>query len=647
MRKAVRISKICGGFLVYWASDPKRFLPSLKRLLTSLYGGGITSLKQTIINILVGNVDNAEVWESYVSSQSKIIVRHVEEKLRKRESFPLISVIMPTYNTPREILMETLDSVVGQLYPHWELCVADDGSTKSHVREILEKYAALDSRIHLNFHSFNTGTSAASNRALAMAQGTYVALLDHDDKLEKQALFRISESVLEDEPDMIYSDEALISQDGRCVTSFTFRPAFSMEFLRSHPYIVHFVSFRTELLRELEGFNESLAISQDYDLILRVTEKARKIVHIPEVLYLWRQLPNSSGHKQYDQVMTVSTGVINNHLSRCGENAYAVPSKSFNFFETCYPLKKGLNVAIIIPTKNHHEILRVCIESIERTVVGVDYDIVVVDHESENEGSIEYFNSIRERHKIIEYKGEFNFSEINNFAVKQLHDGYSHYLFCNNDIEAIKEGWLVQMLELFQNEDVGIVGANLFYPDGKTYQHAGVCVGMSGPAEHFGKFVEKYLPGGSVNIGYNGNFIANHEVSAVTGACLLISGEAFDSVSGYDPSLAVGFGDVDLCLRVIDAGYRVVQCSRAALIHHESFTRGKSLGHDEHPQDTEFFKERWAKLLEVGDPYFNPNLNPDSTCWKVNNPLVFNKEIKRRIFSRTRTPVSENNGGQG
>ena len=430
-------------------------------------------------------------------------------------------------------------------------------------------------------------------------------------------------------------NEALTSQDGRCVTSFTFRPAFSRELLRSHPYIVHFVSFRTELLRELGGFNESLAISQDYDLILRVAEKARKIVHIPEVLYLWRQLPNSSGHKQYDQVMTVSTGVINSHLSRCGEHAHAVPGNSFNFFETRYPLKEGLRVAIIIPTKNHHEILRVCIESIEHTVIGVDYDIVIVDHESENERSMEYLDSIRERHKVIEYKGEFNFSEINNFAVKQLHGGYSHYLFCNNDIEALKEGWLIRMLELFWNEAVGIVGANLFYPDGKTYQHAGVGIGLSGPAEHFGKFVAKYWPDGSINIGYNGNFITNHEVSAVTGACLLISGEAFDSVGGYDPSLAVGFGDVDLCLRAIDAGYRVVQCSHAELIHHESFTRGKSFGHDEHPQDTAFFRERWAKLLEVGDPYFNPNLDPDSTSWKVNNPLVFNKEIRRRIFSRT------------
>ena len=618
------------GFLI---RNPDRVFLSLERLIKDRRSGGWPAFKRTLKAIPM-EISHDNNWLAYQKRYGSMIRTQVDEQISGMVQKPLISVLLSTYETSGDILRETLDSVIAQLYPEWELCIAGDGSTQPHVRKILEAYARRDKRIHLCFHDGNTGIAAATNRALSMAKGEYSVLLDHDDRLEKQALFRVVESALADSPDVIYSDEALLSPDGKEVIQLVFRPAFSLELLRSHPYIVHMVAFRTSLGREIGGLDESLTISQDYDLILRLAEKSHAIVHIPEVLYSWRQQPDSAGHTNRDQVMETSSKILAAHLARSGETATVTPGKSFNFFEVRYPLQAGLRVAIVIPTKNHGELVRQCVESLERTIHDICYDIVVIDHESTDTASLAYFAELCQRHRLLHYKGPFNFSAINNWAVSQIGDGYSHYLFCNNDIEAIEEGWLNRLMELGQKPDVGIVGAALFYPDRRTYQHAGVCVGMYGIAEHFAKFMDRFHPDGRIHPGYVGSLITNHELSAVTAACLLMRKDAFAAVKGFDETLAVGFGDVDLCLRSSGAGYRVLYCPHAELIHHESYTRGKSTGGDPHPLDSALFLRRWHSFLETGDPYYNPNLSINNTHWGAKNPIEFSIRLKNRIFLR-------------
>jgi GT2 family glycosyltransferase len=498
------------------------------------------------------------------------------------------------------------------------------------VRRVLEEFGAKDKRIRLHFGE-NRGVSHASNRALEMASGEFVVLLDHDDVLEEQALFRVAESIVEDRPDMVYSDEVLVTPDASTVRRYAYRPAFSLEYLRSHPYIVHLVGFRTQILRDLGGFDESLRISQDYDLILRVAEKARTIVHIPEILYQWRLHAASAGKQRMDEVMQTSKAVLQRHLDRLGEAGMVHEGAGFNLFDVRYPLEPGLRVAIVIPTKNHFELLRQCIDSIRATVKGVDYDIVVVDHESDERATRDYLDSIAGGVRVLRYEGVFNFSAINNWAVKQVAGRYTHYLFCNNDIEAMQAGWLERMLELGQQPSIGIVGAKLLYGDRKTIQHGGVCVGAFGAAEHYGKRLR--FPGDPVEPGYAELLQVNHEVAAVTAACMLVREDAFREVGGFDEAILVGFGDVDLCLRVGAKGYRILFCPHAELLHHESSTRGTS-AIDPHPADSALYRFKWRDLLRAGDPYHSPGLSLYSTNWMLKQPLHCDFGLRRRIVKR-------------
>ncbi len=570
-------------------------------------------------------------FQHYRASFTETFRGTIRERIKAMAAPPLITVLVPTYNTQASMLREMLDSVCAQIYPHWQLCIADDASSSSHVRTILEDYAARDMRIRLNFATENGGVSRATNRALAMAEGDFVVLLDHDDQLEEQALFRVAEAVLADDPDMLYSDEVLVGEDGKTVQHFIFRPMFSPEYLRCHPYIVHLIGFRASLLRELGGLDEKLRISQDYDLILRASERADTIVHIPEMLYRWRIHGGSAGHEMIHQVMETSSAILLRHLQRCGEDGAVYEGKSFNFFDVRYPLAAGLKVAIIIPTRNHAVLVRACIDSIERTVGDICHEIVLIDHESDDSAALAYFDSIRSRVTLLHYSGPFNFAAINNWAVAQLDGSHTHYLFCNNDIEAIETGWLERMLELGQKADVGIVGAKLYYPDGKIIQHAGVVVACCGVAENLGR--SRLANDAPVDLGYMGSLICNREVSAVTAACLLIRGTVFKEVGGFDETIAVGYGDVDLCLRAGKQGYRTLFCAQASLLHHESFTRGRH-HEDPHPKDSERFLAKWRAIYVTGDPYFNPNLSPYSPNWQVVEPLEFGLDIRRRIYKR-------------
>jgi GT2 family glycosyltransferase len=596
--------------------------------------GGLRAVKHALLR-LPAQAHYQDDWRDYRHAFEQNVLPEIKLRARKLPRRPRISILLPTYNTPETLLRETLDSVRAQVYPDWELCVADDGSSEAHVARVLREYAARDKRIRLDLGADNRGVAAASNRALVLATGEFCVLLDHDDLLEPQALFRVAESLIADVPDMLYSDEALISLDGKNIKHLAFRPSFSPEYLRSHPYFVHMAGFRTALLRELGGFDEGLAISQDYDLFLRATEKAGRIVHIPEILYRWRIHETSSGHARMQEVMATSRAVLQRHLDRCGEDGWIEDGPGFNFFSTRYRLAPDLRVAIIIPTKNHGELVRQCIDSLRRTIRDVAYDVVVIDHESTDPDSLAYFDTLHDSARVMRYVGPFNFSAINNWAVAQLLPAgtYSHYLLCNNDIEAIREGWLERMLELGQKPDVGIVGAKLFYPDGKTIQHAGVCVGGYGAAEHYAK--QLVITDPSIDLGYYGRLSVNHEMSAVTAACLLIRRDAFEEIGGFDEQIAVGFGDVDLCLRVLMRGWRILYCPYAELLHHESFTRGTSTT-DPHPEDSAFYLAKWRDFLAAGDPYYNPNLDVWSMAWGFRHPMTVHLDVARRVYRRDR-----------
>lgn len=623
--------------------DPAKIYPTVLRFKDALKRGGLGAAKNMLLQ-LPHEITYNDAWkDQYRQSFSAEVLTPIRERVKALENPPVISVLMPTYNTPESVLRQTIESVLAQLYPTWELCISDDASSKPHVQAIMEEYSSRDQRIKVSFSKANSGVAAATNRALGMATGQYSILLDHDDLLEPQALYRLAESILSEAPDMIYSDEALLAENGQEIINHVHRPAFSPEYLRSCPYIVHLIAFRTEFLRQLGGLDTSLSISQDYDLILRASEKADKIVHIPEILYLWRQRKQSSGHKLKKDVMETSRQVLSRHLARCGELGIVVDSPQFNYFDVRYTLQSGLKVAIIIPTKNHGELVRQCIDSIVRTVKDIPYSIILVDHASDDEASLAYFSELKSTHQVLRFEGPFNFSTINNWAVSQLSDEYSHYLFCNNDIEAIEDGWLERMLELGQKPDVGIVGAKLLYPDRKMIQHAGVCVGMYGIAEHYAKFMDNVLPTGEAHPGYHGTLIANHEMSAVTAACALMRRDVFERIGGYEEALAVGFGDVDLCLKTIEAGYRVLFCAYAVLIHHESYTRGKSLT-DPHPKDSAYFSEKWRETLDQCDPYYNPNLTLQSTRWEIKQPMEFNVDIQRRVWQSSTINAAEKLG---
>ena len=617
-------------------AKPGTLLPTLKALRRRFRNAGLNGVKIALLELHAGRPlhDKEQIWKAH-QARLRELEPAAREAIASMPGTPLVSVLLPVYNTPPELLQRCIDSVRQQWYPHWELCVCDDASTETATLAVLERAAAADGRIRLMRNARNLNIAAASNRALAMARGSHVVLLDHDDLLQPQALFRLAQCILRHRPDFVYSDEALISREDDEILDFFFRPAFSPELLRSQPYIVHLIAFRREFLERIGRLDERLVISQDYDLILRAVEQARVIVHIPEILYCWRRLGGSAGHRMQARVMETSTRVLERHLARCGQAGQVTAGEFFNTFETRYPLQPGLRVALLIPNHNGGDLLRRCIESIEATVRGVAFEILVIDHRSDDPVTLDYLESLAGRCQVMRCDGPFNFSLLNNRGVAALEGAFSHYLFCNHDLQALETGWLERMLELGQQRDVAAVGAKLLYPDGRRIQHAGVGVGIFAAVEHYGRFQENRRPDGQHAQGHLGSLVCNREVSAVSAACMLFDASLFRRLGGFDERLAAGFGATDLCLRAREAGYRVLFCPHASLVHHGSSTRGTG---GEHPGDTARFRERWREQLASGDPFYNPNLASDSYSWETKRQLPLALELRARVHGAGETP---------
>ena len=519
---------------------------------------------------------------------------------------PKISIITPVLNTREEWLRSSIESVLHQIYDNWELCIADDGSDQPHIRETLNCYQQKDARIKVKYLNENQGVSGASNEALAMANGEFIGFLDHDDQLRPNALYEVVLMLNRNaSADFIYSDEILISKRGKPVFAY-FRPDFSLDYMLSHCYIVHFVVIRASILKKIGGFRAEFKVSQDYDLFLRVLSQTRNVLHIPKILYKWRQYESSTGHLLKERVMESSRRALQDFADREGIKGVVWGTKNFNFFRLKRDILDRPKISIIIPTKDRIDLLRRCIESIQNRSSYDNYEIIIVDNMSQEEETAAYLDGLGKSYencRIIKFNEKFNYSKLNNYAAEFARG--EHLLFLNNDIEVLNSDWLEAMLEQSQRDEIGCVGAKLLYPDRKI-QHVGVVVGWGGRAEHIYKWLH------SNDIGYMGHFVSIRNYSAVTAACMMLRKSIFNEVGGFDERFEIGFGDVDLCLRVRELGYENLFTPYAELLHYESATRGRSFSFDPHPNDTKRFIERWQEYIKGGDPYYNPNLPLDS-----------------------------------
>ncbi len=521
-----------------------------------------------------------------------------------------LSIIMPVFNTRKEWLIEALNSVLQQWSANWELICIDDGSTEPHVREVLDAAARMDPRVRVLRSAGNAGIARAINFGLRAARGTYVAFMDHDDVIEPDAVYHLARAAKETGAELIYSDEAITTEDINSVIEVRARPAFSWDFYMSHPYFVHLIAVRADTARAVAGWDETMPISADVDFVLRVVERARRVAHVPRVLYRWRTHSSSTGHSKQDQVTAVMVDSLQRHLGRLACPATAKAGLRFNEYRIDWP-DDGGEVLIVIPTKDRVDLLKTCIDSIEETSDGANYRIVVIDHQSSDRKTLAYLEKISARHTIMPYAGIFNYAKMNNLAVK-THLGQAKYvLFLNNDVEAIAPGWIPRLRSLAARPEVGAVGPLLLYGDDRV-QHAGVLVGFSGAADHAMKFANAYLSKGSRHPGYNCNLTSVRDYSAVTAACVMIPADVFRRVDGFDEQFVIGFNDTDLCLRIGDAGFKVLYDGTTLLYHHESATRTESKTVD-HPEDDRRLRKRWRRFFTDGDPFYSPLLAPKGT----------------------------------
>jgi glycosyltransferase involved in cell wall biosynthesis len=535
----------------------------------------------------------------------------IRQKLAGLTTRPLISVLMPTYNTPEKWLVRVIESVRRQLYDNWELCIADDASKAPHVRKILERYQKKDPRIKVTYRETNGHISAASNSALALAHGEFIALLDHDDEIRPHALACVAlELDAHPNADLIYSDEDKIDENGHRYDQY-FKPDWNPDLFLVQNYVSHLGVYRTLLVREVGGFRVGYEGSQDWDLAMRVTERTApdRIRHIPRILYHWRSVPGSTamliGAKNY--AVVAAEKVISEHFSRIGVNATITPTKG-SYWRVRYPLPDPApRVTLIIPTRNRLNVLQPCLESLRAKTTYPNFEILVIDNDSDDPETLAYLDQIQTveggpRVRVAHYPGEFNYSAINNFGVSQTDAPVVGLL--NNDLEVINGDWLEEMVSHALRPEIGCVGAKLYYPDDRI-QHAGVILGIGGVAAH----AWQTHPRGAAGQAHRN--LLQQNLSAVTAACLVIRREIYQQVGGLESeSLKVAFNDVDFCLKVRAAGFRNFWTPYAELYHHESASRGAEdtlEKRDRFRTEVEYMLSKWGDAL-VNDPAYNSNL---------------------------------------
>lgn len=535
----------------------------------------------------------------------------IKGRVETMSTQPVFSIVMPVYNTPQSMLKKAIESVLNQLYPHWQLCIADDASTDANVRTLLERYQEADPRICCHFRDERGNISAASNSALQLATGDYVVLLDHDDELAEHALYYVAEELNQHpDADVVYSDEDRIDAQDQRVDPY-FKTDWNPDLMLSQNMICHLAAIRRDIVNEVGGFRVGFEGSQDHDLLLRCTERSspERICHIPAVLYHWRQTPGSVSADSQSAGKAHEAGqrALQEHLQRQEIDASVeiVSGKGAPHYRVQYALPDPPLVSVIIPTKDSVDLLRRCVEGLLQDTGYPNLDIIVVDNGSRDEAALKYLESLTTNAtvRVLEYSGDFNYSAINNYAVSQA----TGTVLCllNNDTEIIHGDWLTEMVSHAVRPSIGAVGAKLLYPD-DCIQHAGVLIGYGGGAGHTfsGLPVETPVQHGRLDVIQN--------VSCVTAACMVLQKSVFEQMGGFDEEeLQVAYNDVDLCLRIVQAGYRIVWTPYAQLYHHESASRGESRPPEEMERDRRegrTLKRRWCKRI-AADSHLNPNVS--------------------------------------
>lgn len=563
-------------------------------------------------------IEQFDTIDNEKRSQLKLAVERLEHK-------PQISIVVPTYQTAEIYLRQMIESVQAQIYTNWELCIADDASPEPTVARVVNEYAATDARIKFMQRTTNGHISEASNSALELATGEYIALLDHDDTLPEHALYVVARYInAHPSGRLFYSDEDKLLPGNKRSSPY-FKSDWNPELILAQNMFSHFGVYETELIRKVGGFRKGFEGSQDHDLILRCVEVAGHdaVVHIPHVLYHWRVIPGSTSSSLSEKpyALMASIAAVEGFLERTGNPGtvtQAVPGT--NMLRVRYAMLGAQpKVSIVIPTRDRADILRQCIESVLEKTVYANYEVIVVDNGSIEQRTLDLFKEIliHKNVRVIRDERPFNFSALNNAAVKLATGEFVCLL--NNDIEIISPDWLNELMSHAVRPGNGAIGAALWYPN-ETLQHGGVLVGIGDLAGH----MHHLMPRG--HFGYFGRAALAQNVTAVTAACLVVKKSIYEEVGGFDETLAVAFNDVDFCIKVREAGYRNVYTPFAQLYHHESATRGS----DHQPEtqtrfrrEVEIMKERWGSLVER-DPFYNPNL-------ATNNGPLFSPAFPPRI----------------
>lgn len=538
-------------------------------------------------------------------------VKAEDLKLQGKHHFsfaPLISVVVPAYRTPEVFLREMIDSLKNQSYSNWELCIANASPEDEVMDRVLREYASQDSRIRVKQLKDNLGIAENTNEAFALAAGEFIGLLDHDDLLAPDALYEIVKLMNEEENlDVVYTDEDKVTTDLSEHFQPHMKPDFNLDLLRSNNYICHFFVARRSLVEQTGGFRKEFDGAQDYDFIFRCVEGAKKIGHVPRILYHWRTHKASTADNPASKMYAFEAGkrAIEGNLARTGMKGAVVRHTSdLGFYHVTYPVQGEPLITIIIPNKDQKDTLKQCLDSVIQQSTYKNYEILIVENNSEHEETFAYYQELEQSDhiRVLTWEGEFNYSAINNFAAKKAKGEY--LLFLNNDIQVITPRWMEEMLSNCQRPEVGIVGGKLYYPD-DTIQHAGIIIGIGGIAGHAFLGMKRnrtgYLHKASLQMNY----------SAVTAACMMMKREAFDKTGGFEEALSVAFNDVDLCLRNCQEGYLVVYNPHVEMYHYESKSRGTEDSKEKvrrFQSEIEFMRSRWIPLLKKGDPYYNRNL---------------------------------------
>lgn len=542
-----------------------------------------------------------------------------EETLKKqRETVftdaPVISIIVPLYNTPELYLSEMLDSVCTQSYTNWQLCLADGSDCVNHVEEIVRQYAGqCPGKIKYSRLKENRGISENTNACIALADGDYLALLDHDDVLAPDALFEAVKVIVEQHADFVYTDETTFANKLDYIISVHFKPDFAIDNLRANNYICHFTLFKKSLLEKVGLFRKEYDGSQDHDMILRLTEVAEHVVHVPKILYYWRAHKDSVAADINSKTYAIEAGkrAVLDHLHRQGLKAEVESSKAFPaIYRIKYELVENPLISIIIINWDNLSDLQTCVKSIYAKSTYPNYEIIIIESASEDSEVTSYYQKI-EKHsniQVIRWNHPFNYSAVNNFGAQYAKGKY--LLLLNNDTKVIAPNWMEEMLMYAQRTDVGAVGAKLYYAN-DSIQHAGIILGL-GKDRMVGYSHDKSSRN---DLGYMGRLFYAQDMSAVTSACMMVKKSLYDELGGLNESFAVTYNDVDFCLRLRRAGYLVVFTPYAELYHYSSESRGCE-DTDEiknrFQKEILMFRERWVEELAAGDPYYNKNLTLDT-----------------------------------